>query len=75
MRNKSQPEGSFAKSYIAEECATFCERYLHVVETKQNREERNYVISSNITNEELAIFKCIRHTIGKSTSQALSTEE
>ena len=48
MRNKSHPKGS-----IAEECATFYTRYLHEVETKQNREERNYVILSNITNGEL----------------------
>ena len=59
MRNKSRPEGSVTEGYIVEECTTFCSRYLHVVETKHDREERNYVIANNITNEGLNIFKCM----------------
>ncbi|RVW77130.1 hypothetical protein CK203_054291 [Vitis vinifera] len=76
VRNKSRPEGSIAKGYIVEECTTFCSRYLHDVETKHDREERNYVIENNITNGGgLTIFKCMGRTIGKSTSRVLSTEE
>ncbi|RVW87605.1 hypothetical protein CK203_041220 [Vitis vinifera] len=76
VRNKSRPEGSIAEGYIAEECTTFCSRYLHDVETKHDREERNYVIENNITNGGgLTIFKCMGRTIGKSTSRVLSTEE
>ena len=75
VRNKSRAEGSIAEGYIAEECATFCLRYLHDVETKHDREERNYVIENNITNEGLIIFKCMRRTIGKSTSCVLKMEE
>ena len=64
--NKSRPEGSIAEGYIAEECATFCSRYLHDVETKHDCEERNYVIENNITNGGgLTIFKCMGRTIGK----------
>ncbi|KAL6329567.1 hypothetical protein AAG906_022144 [Vitis piasezkii] len=60
VRNKSRPEGSIAEGYIAEECTTFCSRYLHDVETKHDREERNYVIENNITNGGgLTIFKCM----------------
>ena len=70
MRNKSHPEG-----YIAEECATFCSRYLHDVETKNNREKRNYVIANNMKNGGLTIFKCMGRTIGKSTSCVLNIEE
>ena len=76
VRNKSRLEGSIAEGYIAEECTTFCSRYLHDVETKHDREERNYVIENNITNGGgLTIFKCMGRTIGKSTSRVLSTEE
>ena len=75
LRNKSHPEGSIAEWYIAEECATFCSRYLHDVEIKHDHEEMNYVIANNITNGGLTIFKCMRHTIGKSTSHVLSTKE
>ncbi|RVW72347.1 hypothetical protein CK203_055429 [Vitis vinifera] len=74
--NKSHPEGSIVEGYMAEECTTFCSRYLHDVETKHDREERNYVIENNITNGGgLTIFKCMGRTIGKSTSRVLSTEE
>ena len=75
VRNKSRPEGSIAEGYIAEECTTFCSRYLHDVETKHDREERNYVIENNITNRGLTIFKSMGHTTRKSTSHVLSTEE
>ena len=44
VHNKSRPEDSIAEGYIAEECTIFCSRYLHDVETKHDREERNYVI-------------------------------
>ncbi|WJZ97003.1 hypothetical protein VitviT2T_015639 [Vitis vinifera] len=75
VRNKSRPEGSITEGYIAEECTSFHLRYLYDVETKHDRKERNNVIENNITNGELTIFKCMRPTIGKSTSRVLSTEE
>ena len=75
MCNKSHPQGFIVEGYIAEECATFCSRYLHDVETKHNCEERNYVIANNMTNGGLTIFKCMGRTIGKSTSRVLNIEE
>ncbi|KAK5845479.1 hypothetical protein PVK06_001668 [Gossypium arboreum] len=39
-RNKRYPEGSIAEGYLAEECMTFCSRYLDV-ETRLNRPSRN----------------------------------
>lgn len=42
VRNKARPEGSIAEAYINNECLTFCSMYLSGVETKFNREERNY---------------------------------
>lgn len=41
MRNKAHPEGSIAEGYLAEECMTFCSRYLDSVETIFNRPARN----------------------------------
>ena len=75
MCSKSRPEGSIAEGYIAEECATFYSRYFHYVETKHDREERNYVIANNITNDGLRLFKCMRRIIGKSTSCVFKIEE
>ena len=48
---------------------------MHDVETKNNREKRNYVIANNMKNGGLTIFKCMGRTIGKSTSRVLGTEE
>lgn len=41
VRNKACPEGSIVEGYIAEECLTFCSRYLGSVETVFNRPARN----------------------------------
>lgn len=41
VRNKRYPEGSIAEGYLAEECMTFCSRYLEGVETRFNRPARN----------------------------------
>ena len=40
VRNKAHPEGSIAKGYIAEECLTFCSRFLDV-DNKLNRTDRH----------------------------------
>lgn len=47
MRNKAHPEGSIAEGYLAEECLTFCSRYLEGVEARWNRPIRNYDISQS----------------------------
>ncbi|XP_074323270.1 uncharacterized protein LOC141660205 [Apium graveolens] len=36
VRNRSKPEGSIAEGYIAEECVTFCSRFLAADETTKN---------------------------------------
>ncbi|WMV46508.1 hypothetical protein MTR67_039893 [Solanum verrucosum] len=42
IRNRSCVEGSIAEGHIANEFMTLCSRYLHTMETKFNRLERNY---------------------------------
>ncbi|KAE8721986.1 Oligouridylate-binding protein 1B [Hibiscus syriacus] len=46
-RNKRYLEGSIAKGYLAEECMTFCSRYLEDVETRWNIPIRNDVLSTD----------------------------
>ena len=41
MRNRAYPEGSIAEGYIANECLTFCSRYLQSVETIFSRLQRH----------------------------------
>lgn len=41
VRNRAQPEGSIAEGFIANECLTFCSRYLQDVETTFTRPQRN----------------------------------
>lgn len=54
VRNRAHPEGSIAEGYMAEECLTFCSRYLDSVETVFNRPSRNVEdASGSITNFEL----------------------
>jgi hypothetical protein len=42
VRNKARPEGSIAESYLADECMTFCSRYLDGFSTKHNQPSRNH---------------------------------
>ena len=55
VRNKCHPEGSIAEGYLAEECLTFCSRYLFGIETKFNRPSRN-VDDHDSNGERLSIF-------------------
>jgi len=42
VRNRNYPEGSIAEGYLADECLTFCSRYLKDdVQTKFNKLPRN----------------------------------
>lgn len=65
--NKSHLEGSIVDWYIVEECTTFCSRVLYDVKTKFNCEERNYINLNETIVGGLSIFKCMGHSLGKST--------
>nr|XP_051215102.1 uncharacterized protein LOC127332797 [Lolium perenne] len=41
VRTKAHPEGSIAEAYLADECMTFCSRYIVGFETKHNLTSRN----------------------------------
>ncbi|KAG8499629.1 hypothetical protein CXB51_006113 [Gossypium anomalum] len=63
-RNKRYPEGSIAEGYLAEECMTFCSRYLEDAETRLNRPSRN----AGLNDHDLAetyLFQSYGEPIGK----------
>ena len=46
VMNRARPEGSIVEAYIADECLTFCSRYMDDVDTRFNREPRNMGFSN-----------------------------
>ncbi|XP_057993145.1 uncharacterized protein LOC131174101 [Hevea brasiliensis] len=75
IRNRACVEGSIAEAYIANECMTLCSRYLHGIETKFNRMERNYDGGSNKNKGGLSIFSKVGRGLGASKTRDLDTQE
>ncbi|XP_019260720.1 PREDICTED: uncharacterized protein LOC109238697 isoform X1 [Nicotiana attenuata] len=51
VRNRSCPEASIAEGFLADECLTFCSRYLHDgVKTKFTREHKNLIVNHSRSN-------------------------
>ena len=46
VRNRARPEGSIAEAYVADECLTFCSKYMDDVETRFNQKPRNLEFSN-----------------------------
>lgn len=75
VRNKARPKGSIAEGYLADECLIFCSRYLNQIETKFNREERNYDGGQEVTDSSrLSIFSTPGQALGKGVFKDLSNE-
>ena len=74
VRNKARPEGSIAEAYIADECLTFCSRYLHRAETRFNRLERNED-DGHRQDKGLTIFMKMGNPLGQGTIKVLSHED
>ncbi|WCJ24552.1 hypothetical protein M5689_006503 [Euphorbia peplus] len=53
VRNKAHPKGCIAEAYVAKECLTFCSMYLHGIETRFNRDDRN---NDSGSDDPLSIF-------------------
>ncbi|KAK5824570.1 hypothetical protein PVK06_019350 [Gossypium arboreum] len=62
-RNKRYPEGSITEGYLAEECMTFCSRYLDV-ETRLNRPSRNAGLN-DLNLDKTYLFQSYGEPIGK----------
>ncbi len=63
VRNRSRLEGSIAEEYIADECMTFCSRYLNGVENRFKA--RNLLDDELDVAEGFSIFSHQGHAIGK----------
>ena len=63
VRNRAYPEGSIAEAYIADECLTFCSRYLQGVETIFSRPQWH---NDFVENAELYKFLTAEKILGKS---------
>ena len=76
VRNLACPEGSIAEGYLIDECLTFCSRYFHGIETRFNRDERNWDGDHLQPYEGLPIFSPIGRALGRGyVSRQLSQEE
>lgn len=76
MRNKFRPEGSIAEGYLADECLTFCSRYLDGgVETRFNRPGRNNDESDDGSCGKLSVFGGTGRPLGKVNLRNLTDEE
>ncbi|XP_015167819.1 uncharacterized protein [Solanum tuberosum] len=73
--NRTHLEGSIAEGYIATKCMTLCSRYLHTVETRFNRTERNYDGSSIVSDGGLTIFSQPGKTLNSATPGSLESDE
>ncbi|XP_077233608.1 uncharacterized protein LOC143875914 [Tasmannia lanceolata] len=65
VRNRNRVGGSIAEGYLAEECLTFCARYLEGVESKLNRPQRNDEDAPCEFEEGFAIFSVSGRALGK----------
>nr|XP_048322914.1 uncharacterized protein LOC125420365 [Ziziphus jujuba var. spinosa] len=63
-RNKAHPEGSIAEGYVVNEALTYCSMYLHGIETRFNRPERNKDGENQIAST-LSVFTQPVNLLGK----------
>ncbi|WCJ24620.1 hypothetical protein M5689_006565 [Euphorbia peplus] len=76
VRNKTHPEGSIANGYLADECLTFCSRYMDDMTTKFNHPSRNDDVDKEVSNvSELDIFRSTGRPLGKPIPYHMSSEE
>lgn len=76
VQNRSKPEGSIARGYLAEECLSFCSLYLaDYVESKFNQTARNEDIEiERSTESELDVFAVVGRPLGKGTPTNFDAE-
>lgn len=75
IRCKSRPEGSIAEGYIADECLTYCSRFLTSVDTIWNRVGRNEDLHTEQVNSGLPIFQKIGRYLGAPVYASLDAKD
>jgi len=73
--NRAWPEGCIAEGYIANECMNLCSRYLHTIDTKFNRPERNYDGGLKKSDGGLSLFCQSGKTLGAPKQRDLEANE
>ncbi|XP_071714749.1 uncharacterized protein [Rutidosis leptorrhynchoides] len=63
VRNKARPEGSIAEGYVADEALTYASRYLHNVQTRFNKPDKN--ADAPIPCREYYVFQSVCTPISK----------
>ncbi|KAI5351257.1 hypothetical protein L3X38_004148 [Prunus dulcis] len=75
VRNKAHPEGSIAEGVLGDGCLIFCSRYLHQVETKFNKRDRNDDGGQpSYDTSPLSIFSTLGRGFGKGVLREMSIE-
>jgi len=74
VHNKARPKMSITKAYIADECLTFCSRYLHRVEIRFNYLERNED-GRDSQHRGLSDFMKLRKPLGQANIKIISHED
>ncbi|XP_057986602.1 uncharacterized protein LOC131171152 [Hevea brasiliensis] len=75
VRNKAKPEGSIAEAYIADECLTFCSRYLVGIDTIFNQLPRNDDgFDQNGCNDGLGIVRRSERPLGRGEYHLLTDD-
>lgn len=76
VRNRAHPEGSIAEAFLADECMTFCSRYIIGFETKHNLASRNEDDEEWVGNHDIAhgsrLFPHSGNPLGRPRNYVLS---
>ncbi|XP_062093595.1 uncharacterized protein LOC133799612 [Humulus lupulus] len=75
VKNKARPEGSIAEGYIINEALNFCSMYLHGIETRFNRPDRNPDEVGVRRQSTLSIFNMPTRPFGKQSSISITEEQ
>ena len=75
MGNRACPEGSIAEGFLANECLTFCSRYLEGVETSFNKSVRNEEGSNEMLDEDVSIFNYSGRPLGRKTHKSFNVNK
>ncbi|CAA0839975.1 Unknown protein [Striga hermonthica] len=63
--NRSRPEGSIAEGYLAEECLTFCSRYLHDGSQKKSKNANQSSVGVGAFDDKPIMFFKMGHPVGR----------
>ncbi|XP_044958276.1 uncharacterized protein LOC123409439 [Hordeum vulgare subsp. vulgare] len=77
VRNRAHPEGSIGEAFLADECMTFCSRYIIGFETKHNLASRNEDDEEWVGNHDIAhgsrLFPHSGNPLGRPRNYVLSS--